>query len=455
MSESSARHVVAIFGGACAGSTAAEVLATHGVEVVVFEQNVRPYGKIEDGLPRWHREQRSMEYRKIDARLDRPGVHLVPSTRLGRDLDFADVVTWGWSAVLLANGAWRDRTLEVPDADRWVGHGLAYQNPFIYWFNHLPEAAYDGPRFEVPPGAICIGGGLASIDVIKVIQLELYGRALRERGVHVDMYELEHRGIPTVCRDHGIEDPHQLGVADGWLTYRRRVEDMPIAPLPDGATAEQRAKIEAVRRRMLAKAQDKFLFHMRPQVVPKALVIEEGHVAGVRFVETTQQGGRLVEIPDHEIELHSSLVVSSIGSLPELIPGIVSKGTYYDYADWDTGAYAPIPGVFGVGNVVTGRGNIKASEYHSRDVAKFLIEHYLGVQDGGDGVRTVDGLAAPSEAAGAESARAVLAHVQGKPPLDPDTADRLVARARARQQVVGCTAGYAPWLERVTPPDME
>ena len=51
-------HVVAIFGGASAGSVAAELLAEHGVQVVVFEQNPRPYGKIEDGLPRWHAKLR-------------------------------------------------------------------------------------------------------------------------------------------------------------------------------------------------------------------------------------------------------------------------------------------------------------------------------------------------------------------------------------------------------------
>ncbi len=446
------RHVVAIFGGACAGSTAAEMLATHGVEVVVFEQNLRPYGKIEDGLPRWHRDQRRMEYRRIDARLDRPGVHFVPATRLGQDIDFLDVVRWGWSAVLLANGAWRDRELEVPDAAQWVGRGLVYQNPFIYWFNHLQEAGYAGPRFDVPPGAICIGGGLASIDVIKVMQLELYGRALRERGIDVDMYELEHRGIPAVCRDHGIDDPHQLGVADGWLTYRRRVEDMPIAPLPESATAEQRSKIEAVRRRMLTKAQDKYLFHMRPQVVPRALIIEAGHVAGVRFVETTQQGGRLVELPDHLVELRSPLVVSSIGSLPELIPGIVSTGTYYDYADWTTGAYAPVPGVFGVGNVVTGRGNIKASEYHSRDVARYLVERYLGVQHE-EAERSLEGLTATSEASGATAAQAVLSQIGSQSLLDTATADALIARARAHQERAGYSGNYASWIAAVTPAD--
>ena len=87
-------HVVAIFGGATAGSVAAELLAERGVQVVVFEQNPRPYGKIEDGLPRWHDKQRLMEYGKINARLERPGVHYVPLTKLGRDVDFKEVLGW-------------------------------------------------------------------------------------------------------------------------------------------------------------------------------------------------------------------------------------------------------------------------------------------------------------------------------------------------------------------------
>jgi hypothetical protein len=447
------RHVVAIFGGACAGSTAADILASHGVEVVVFEQNDRPYGKIEDGLPRWHRDQRRMEYRRIDARLDRPRVHVVPRTRLGEDLQFADVVQWGWSAVLLANGAWRDRPLDVPDAERWAGRGLVYQNPFIYWFNHAPEAGYQGPRHEVPPGAICIGGGLASIDVIKVLQLELYGRALRDRDIDVSMYELEHAGIPAICKAHGIADPHQLGVADSWLVYRRRVEDMPLAQAPPGATAEQQAKIEFVRRKLLAKAQEKYLFHVRPQAVPVSLLIEEDHVAGVRFMETALQGGSLVALPDHTFELRSPLVVSAIGSLPEPIPGIVMKGTFYDYADWDTGAYGPVPGVFGVGNVVTGRGNIKASEHHSKDVASWLIEHYLGVHDE-DEDRSVEGLFDGASGRGEVAATQVMRHLGEHPPLPAAQADALLSRIQQRQAAVGYD-GYANWIAKVTPPDAE
>lgn len=447
------RHVVAIFGGACAGSTAADILAARGVDVVVFEQNLRPYGKIEDGLPRWHRDQRRMEYKRIDTRLDRPGVHFVPRTRLGTDLQFDDVVHWGFSAVLLANGAWRDRPLDIPDADAWLGRGLVYQNPFIYWFNHAPEASYAGTRYDIPPGAICIGGGLASIDVVKVFQLELYGRALASRGVAVTMHDLEHAGIPATCQAHGIADPATLGVQDAWLVYRRRIEDMPLASPPANATADQILKIEAVRKKMLAKAQDKFLFRVRTMALPVALVTDGARVTGVRFVETEMRDGKAVARDDRSFEIASTLVVSAIGSLPEPLPGIAMNGTFYDYADWDTGAYAPVPGVFGVGNVVTGRGNIKASELHAKAVAHWLAEHYLGVQSP-EATRSLAGLTDGAQARAEAAAATVAAYVETRPVLAADRADALITRIRARQAAVGYDS-YADWMARVTPPDAE
>ena len=91
-------YFVAVVGGAISGSVAAEILADRGIRVAVIEQNKRPYGKIEDGLPRWHVEQRKQEYGRIDARLKKPGVYFVPSTKLGRDLDFDDFCNnWGFS----------------------------------------------------------------------------------------------------------------------------------------------------------------------------------------------------------------------------------------------------------------------------------------------------------------------------------------------------------------------
>src|ERR1700675_108380 len=119
------QYFVAVIGGAISGSVSAEILADHGIRVAVFEQNKRPYGKIEDGLPRWHVQQRKMEYGRIDARLKKPGVYFIPATKLGRDLDLRDLCDqWGFSAVILANGAWRDRELGLPGVERYVGNGL-------------------------------------------------------------------------------------------------------------------------------------------------------------------------------------------------------------------------------------------------------------------------------------------------------------------------------------------
>src|ERR1700675_4971651 len=79
-------HVVAVIGAATSGSEIARILAERKVNVIVFEQNPRPYGKIEDGLPRWHVKQRRQEYDKIDAKLANPNVRFVPLTKLGRDI---------------------------------------------------------------------------------------------------------------------------------------------------------------------------------------------------------------------------------------------------------------------------------------------------------------------------------------------------------------------------------
>ena len=58
MSEIANQYVVAVVGAATAGSEIARILAVRGIRVIVIEQNPRPYGKIEDGLPRWHVKRR-------------------------------------------------------------------------------------------------------------------------------------------------------------------------------------------------------------------------------------------------------------------------------------------------------------------------------------------------------------------------------------------------------------
>jgi len=183
MTEIGTGHFVAVIGGATAGAEVASRLADRGVSVVVFEQNKRPYGKIEDGLPRWHVALRKKEYGTIDEKLSKPGVTLVPNTKIGRDVDFKELVNdWGFSAVVLANGAWRDRPVPIEGADEYVGRGLVYQNPFVIAFNHAERGDMPDAKYELLDGAIILGGGLASIDVAKIHTLQRTVECLRARG---------------------------------------------------------------------------------------------------------------------------------------------------------------------------------------------------------------------------------------------------------------------------------
>ena len=444
-----AQYFVAVVGGAVSGSVAAEILAEHGVQVVVFEQNKRPYGKIEDGLPRWHVEQRKQEYEKIDARLKKPGVRFVPSTKLGREIDFQDLCTnWGFSAVVLANGAWRDRDLGVPGAKQFVDKGLVYQNPFIYWYNHKNERSYDGPQYETPDETLVVGGGLASIDVVKVLQLENYERALRARGVQTTMHELE-KGIPAVCKARGI-DPQSLGVKGCLLIYRRREQDMPLAQPPDSATPEQIAKTEQVRQKMLRLARDKYLFRVQDRRLTTGLVVEGGRLRGLRVAETKIEGRKAEPIPGSEHELRAPLVISSIGSVPEILPGIAMKGEYYTFTDEDLPRYAGNDRVFGVGNVVTGQGNIRVSLVHSQKVTNHLVEHYMSREEPNS-----SGSHAAAEVRGAAQAHAVREGLHALPALTPSEVATLEQRIRTLQERVEYTSDYDSWIAKVTPPDLE
>src|SRR6266852_160912 len=442
-------HFVAIVGGAIAGSVAAEILAGHGIHVVVIEQNERPYGKIEDGLPRWHWEQREQEYSRIDARLRKPGIFFLPRTRLGRDLDFQDLCdNWGFSAVVLANGAWRERELGIPGAEAFIGKGLVYQNSFVYWYNHKNEVGYAGPRYQAPDDALVVGGGLASMDVVKILQLENYERALRARGVQTDLYELEKKGIPAVCKMHDVA-PEDLSVKGCLLIYRRRELDMPLAQPPENATLDQITKTEAVRQKMLRLAQEKYLFRIQDRRVPTGLLVEDGWLVGLKVAETMVESRKAEPIPGSEYQLRAPLVISSMGSMPEKISGVVTKGEYYDFSEEGLPRYLESDRVFGVGNVVTGKGNIRSSLVNSQEVTTNLIGSYIGIADG---VSVSARFYAGAESQAAAQARAVRDRVRVTPGLSDLEVAAIEQRIRSLQERVGYTGDYESWIANMTPP---
>ena len=182
------------------------------------------------------------------------------------------------------------------------------------------------------------------------------------------------------------------------------------------------------------------------------LVVEGGRLAGLKLTETKVEGRKADPIPGSEYELRAPLVVSSIGSVPETIPGVAMKGEYYTFTDDDLPRYAGSDRVFGVGNVVTGQGNIRVSLDHSQKVTHQLIENYMGVGEGGG---DFSGLYASAETRAAARAKAVQEGVKTLPALSPSQVAALDERIRSLQQRAGYTSDYNSWIAKVTPSDLE
>jgi ferredoxin/flavodoxin---NADP+ reductase len=445
----SPRHVMAVVGAATAGSEIARILAERGALVIVFEQNPRPYGKIEDGLPRWHVKQRLDEYEEINKRLDHPNIEYVPLTRMGRELDFEDLRTrWGLSGIVLTHGAWRDRPLPVEGADQFIDRGLVYQNKLIYWFNHYPEKTYNGPRYELTPGTIVVGGGLASIDVVKVLQIETALAALKARGIAGDMLALEREGIEPVLAARGLKYA-DLGVAPCKLYYRRRVLDMPLSDIPPDAPEKRANALRQARAKILEKAQRKFLFEFQELRAPGGLIVENDAVVGVNFSRTDLIDGQVKIVQQGAESARAPMTISSIGSIPEPIPGIPQKGEVYTYVDQKIGLLMDGPtAVFAAGNVLTGKGNIKDSLDNGTEIGTLVAETYLGLSN--EQLKIAEGARKDAAVSGEKIAGALST----RPTIAAGEVANILQRVRTHQQAVNYDGNYRAWLAKVTPPDL-
>ena len=363
--------VVLIIGGAVSGSTAAKKLIDAGIRCVVVEQNRMPYGKIEDGLPRWHDKQRSGEYDKIDKIISNELVDYVPLTKLGKDIPFEEVLDMGWSCIYFANGAWKDRPFPIHEIENF--ENFHYQNPYVFWFNHYHEENFEGKNVNVVDNALVIGGGLASIDVCKITQLELVKQKVESKIENFDIVEMEHKGIPKYLSEHNI-NYDDLDIIGTKLIYRRNIDNMPITTIPEGLDNDMIEKRKMARRKVLRNMQDKYLFDVVDCTQPIDIIVEGDKLVGLKTISNEVVDGKLVPIKNSEKIINANIFISSIGSLPEPIKGVPMNGSTYDIIDQESGKFNDFEKLHGMGNAITGQGNIKASRVSAKTVSDLTID---------------------------------------------------------------------------------
>ena len=406
-------HIAIVIGGAVAGSEAAYQLSEKGITTVVIEKNALPYGKIEDGLPKWHIKLRNREIDRINQKLNHPLVHYVPNTELGKTVNLETLLSWGADAIVLANGAWKDRPLTLNGIDKFEGKGFYYQNDFIYWFNHQHEPNYKGPQYKIKNNAIIIGGGLASIDCAKAIMFHLVNNALNQKGFNTNLFELEH-GIPKVLTKYGVSF-EELNIEPCTIYYRKRFEDMSLAPLK-GNSAEEIEKAEKTRVKILDHNKSKFLFKVSACASAKEAVIENNELKGIVFNRTMVENGTY-KVLDESFAVHSPFIISSIGSIPEPIKGIIMQNETYDI---DKASYQlkNYNNVYALGNAVTGRGNINQSLKNATEVAQI-----------------------------------VAANISDSPPKQ--SAEKILKAVQEMQKNVNFVADYSSWIAQHQPLRLE
>ena len=448
------KHFVAIIGGSVAGSEAAYLLAEKGIRVVVFDQKSLPYGKIEDGLPKWHAGLRDKEEALIDARLSHEGVRFVPNFQLGRDASLEELVNdWGFSAVIIAIGAWKDRMIDVPGIEKFINNGLVKQNDFVFWFNHNHQPDYSGPQYKILNNTGVIGGGLASLDVVKIVMIELVQQALAKQGVQVDMFTLEKKGVASILEANNTS-LEELGIIPCTLFYRRAAEDMPLYPRKDGTT-EGIAKAKTVSRKLLTNYQTKFLFNFEPHCIPVAAHGDNGQLTGLTFQRVRPEEGRLVNIPGDTFEFDSELIISSIGSLPMDTPGLPINGsllrTYGEFGCMVEG----YDNVFAIGNVVTGRGNILESKKHGRKITETIISDHLSPEYTDPMADKYDTLFRQIEADAGRKLENIVSNMDDTPTEPDDKIKEILDRTTELQTRVGYQGDYMTWANAHRPIRLE
>jgi len=371
------KHYIAIIGGSISGSEAAHLLAEKGFKVVVFDMNKLPYGKIEDGLPNWHINLRNRQINEIDSKLNHPNIRFVPQTKIGRDINFLDLINnWGFSAIILANGAWKDRKFPISAIEKFKDKELIYQNSFINWFNHKHEHDYMGKNYFIKDNTVIVGGGLASLDVVKIVMIELVKKQLYlKKGIDVDLFTLEKQGINKFLDEHEINFD-ELAIKKATLVYRRSAKDMPLkSPKDNSKESIEAAKL--VSEKLLNKYTEKYLFNFIPLSIPVDFKEKDNKLTSVIFQKVAIENGKIKPKENYFFELKTDILISSIGSVPEQLEGLEYEYSTLKMRKNTTYQVAGFKNVFAVGNAVTGRGNIQESKRHGQQITKLIIDEHL------------------------------------------------------------------------------
>lgn len=321
---------VAVVGAGSAGLAAARDLREMGYPVTIFEEYPVAGGVMVNGIPVW-RLPRNVTHEECDEYMEDIGVEVQYNTRVGRDIQIADLMK-AYDAVFLAAGCYISNPMTGPDNKVIPGADLKGVEDGIKLLDktNFGEPAYMGRRVAV------LGGGFTAMDCCR-----------------------------TAIR---------FGAEKVYVVYRRSKEEM-----PSDEYEVNEAMFENVEFIYLA--------------TQTRVLSEDGiHVAGIEFVKNKlgdpDPSGRRrpVPVPGSEFVLDVDHVIPAFGQYSDSswIPAAdlnleVRKRDGVPLIDRETWM-TNVPGLFAGGDFSEGSRNLISAIGDGRDAAA-AINRYLGGVD--------------------------------------------------------------------------
>lgn len=187
-------HYVAVIGAGPAGLFAARELAQQGVQVVLFNRDIKPGGLAEYGIyPDKHKMKEGLraQFRQI---LAMDNIHYYGNVMIAEngDLSRTDLRQLGFQAMLVTTGAQGTKWLGLPGEHL---KGVFHAKDIVYHYNLLPP--YSQREYPIGQRVALIGVGNVMLDVARFLISMLHVQeviAIARRGpaeVKFDRKELE------------------------------------------------------------------------------------------------------------------------------------------------------------------------------------------------------------------------------------------------------------------------